>query len=122
MLSYVVAVRGESPENASNEGEARRASKPIQAGLAFWRPRLPLPWGRLGGRPGSNPNGSLGALKRRFAWKNLQHRLKGPRSAATRDVTTASRPSTSTITSPGSKFGAGCSRSPSSSPERSWRR
>ena len=41
---------------------------------------------------------------------------------ATQDVTTASRPSTSTITSPGSKFGAGCSRSPRSSPERSWRR
>jgi hypothetical protein len=39
-----------------------------------------------------------------------------PGSASTRAVTSASRPSVSTTTSPGSRFGAGCSRRPRSSP------
>jgi ketosteroid isomerase-like protein len=45
-----------------------------------------------------------------------------PGAASMRVVTTASRPSASTTTSPGSKFGAGCSRRPRSSPVVSWRR
>ena len=40
----------------------------------------------------------------------------GPGSASTRAVTSASRPSRSTTTSPGSTLGAGCSTVPRSSP------